>query len=64
MTTYICMPYEDLDDRIREMYLDPSYRVKDIAVELDKSVTYVINRINRMVKRGELTPRSPHSPKP
>lgn len=59
MTTYICMPYEDLDDRIREMYLDPNYRIIDIAEELGRSRTFVINRIRAMVKRGELTHQGP-----
>ncbi|MEM0208618.1 MAG: hypothetical protein QW360_03435 [Thermofilum sp.] len=52
-----CDPYEDLDNKIREMYLDSSYRLEDIAEELGRSRTYVINRVSRMVKRGELTPR-------
>jgi len=58
MTT-VCIPYEDNDERIRELYLNPKVRIIDIAAEVGHSKTYVINRVAVMVKRGELTPRCP-----
>lgn len=56
-----CDPYEDLDERIKELYMQPPpdrLSVRQIAEELGRSKTYVTNRIKALKRRREIIPRS------
>lgn len=56
-----CIPYEDLDERIKELYMQPPpdrLSVRQIAEELGRSKTFVTNRIEALKRRHEITPRS------
>jgi len=61
------VPGEDLDGKIRELYTSSNpetklpYTYREIVKEVGHSKAYVIGRITRMVKWGELTLRHPRS---